>query len=527
MKKVLCIMVVLSMAMGLFGCGKSQEETVDPNAIAKVVTGDAAQYVLTVEDMVKAVDPSGNTVITLLKDIDYEKTITLPTSCTIDFAGHIITTNLRQGIGIMVNEAGTENAATVLKNGTLNTYADCVRVKKGSIVVDGVTMHAAYGVCVTVLDPSGADNRITNATLASAEFGCFAWSTTDADYSGCVLQVENSELIAYNRSGSVVFSKAETAVSGRIDLGTGVNVYSFADIVATKEMWFNGSGMAKNTAEVTVNGETVSGITKWSEDTQNQVIDVLMIGNSFCWYFTEELHGVADAAGVQLNINNLYEAGCYVAEHWEWMQSDAQKYEQFWVTNDFGRYKNPENLKMSAALAYGDWDVITLQQHYGSGVKDVEAALAKVENADDIYDYLKANYPNATLYWHNTWAYQVGHENMPSTADQTLRQNNINLVSQTVADRNGVDQIPGGQAWAIARKTVGDSLCRSDLFHDGDVGGGQYLNACVWFEVLTGKSCIGNTWRPTTYELSEEKVIELQKAAHQAVAEMYGEDYAK
>jgi hypothetical protein len=51
------------------------------------------------------------------------------------------------------------------------------------------------------------------------------------------------------------------------------------------------------------------------------------------------------------------------------------------------------------------------------------------------------------------------------------------------------------------------------------VGGGQYLNACVWFEVITGKSCVGNSFRPD-YALSAEKVEVLQQAAHQAVEDM-------
>ena len=64
-----------------------------------------------------------------------------------------------------------------------------------------------------------------------------------------------------------------------------------------------------------------------------------------------------------------------------------------------------------------------------------------------------------------------------------------------------------------------------DSVHDGDIGGGQYLNACVWFEALTGESCIGNTYQPGyTYlglrrTLSQEKVDTLQKAAHEAVEE--------
>ena len=86
--------------------------------------------------------------------------------------------------------------------------------------------------------------------------------------------------------------------------------------------------------------------------------------------------------------------------------------------------------------------------------------------------------------------------------------------------------IPGGDAWQIARANpwVGDVMCKEDMYHDGDVGGGQYLNACVWFEVFFGESCVGNTWRPA-YELSEDKITALQQAAHEAVVAVYGEAY--
>ena len=483
---------------------------------------------LTVDELVAAIDPSGNSVVTLLKDLETKDTIKLPYSCTIDFAGHTVTTNPKKGIGVIVEASGSENVTTTLKGGVLNTYAECVRVKKGAVVIENMQMHAAYGTCLTLCEGGELESRIDNSTLASAAYSCISWLTVEEDYSQCVLTVTNTDLIAYDPEGAVVFHKGGNAVTGLIDLGQGTNVYSYAQKVASKEMLFNGSGMAKTVTEVTVNGQTLSGITKWSEDTENKVIDVLMVGNSFCWYFVEELHGVADAAGVQINVNNLYEAGCLVQEHWDWLQTDSEKYEQFWITNDFGRFKHPNNLRLSRAVAYDDWDVITLQQHYGAGVTLVDAAYEKLVNADDLFDYFESTCPDAKLYWHNTWAYQVGYsEKIATTADQTLRQNNINMISQDVADRNGVDQIPAGQAWAIARRTVGDDLCKSDLYHDGDVGGGQYLNACIWFEVLTGKSCIGNTWRPTDYRLSEEKIAGLQLAAHQAVAEMYGADYAK
>jgi len=535
MKRVISALLVLCMAAGLFGCKKTEEQTVDPNAIAKVVTGSNTQYVLSVEDLQKAIDPSGNTQVTLLKDISHKTAITLPYSCTIDLGGHTVETNPKMGIGLSVEAAGTENPTTTLKNGTVRSYADGIRVKAGAVVISEVCMYTAYGFCVSLYDPQAAYldiNKIENSTLASAAYGCLAFNGTDVDYSGTGITITNTDLIAYSAEGAMVFRKGGgNTVAGLVNLGEGTAVYSYADILAPANMYFNGSGMAKTAgAEVTVDGTTITGINKWTEDTENVVLDVLMVGNSFCWYFTEELHGVANAAGIQLNINNLYEAGCYVQEHWDWLQADSQSYEQYWITNDFGRFKHPENLKLSSALAYDDWDVITLQQHFGSGVKDYDAALAKcTPYTKNLYDHFKATNPDAKLYWQTTWAYQVGHESMPSTADQKLRQNNIIAVSQTLAEESGVDVIPSGQAWAIARANpkVGDNMCKSDMLHDGDVGGGQYLNACVWFEVLTGKSCIGNTWRPDTYRLSEEKVVELQKAAHQAVAEMYGEDYAK
>ena len=104
--------------------------------------------------------------------------------------------------------------------------------------------------------------------------------------------------------------------------------------------------------------------------------------------------------------------------------------------------------------------------------------------------------------------------------------------------------IPTGDAWEMVRdmelftRPVAPfldaerfSLCsrivkevfRDDYTHDGDIGGGQYLNACVWFEMLTGESCLENSFRPvyklgdTDCSLTEEKITVLQNAAHRAV----------
>ena len=91
-------------------------------------------------------------------------------------------------------------------------------------------------------------------------------------------------------------------------------------------------------------------------------------------------------------------------------------------------------------------------------------------------------------------------------------------------------QLLRGETGSGKSELIGTTLCarlgvrgdEGDYGHDGDIGGGQYLNACVWFEILTGESCLGNTFRPS-YELSEEKIAILQAAAHQAVADRKAE----
>jgi len=78
-----------------------------------------------------------------------------------------------------------------------------------------------------------------------------------------------------------------------------------------------------------------------------------------------------------------------------------------------------------------------------------------------------------------------------------------------------------------------DVLNIKDLSHDGDMGGGQYLNACVWFEVLTHKSVLDNSFVPSyfhkpsgvTYTLTDQQIQKLKTAAHDAVMACHGEDF--
>jgi len=128
--------------------------------------------------------------------------------------------------------------------------------------------------------------------------------------------------------------------------------------------------------------------------------------------------------------------------------------------------------------------------------------------------------------------------------DKTKQAQLIELakdVTESVCTENDVDVIPALEAW---ENVIGDSTSPfydeelgytlramastgtlyGDWTHDGDVGGGQYLNACIVFEVLTARSCVGNTFVPD-YTLRSGTWTQLQELAHKTVVSVYGEDY--
>ena len=129
---------------------------------------------------------------------------------------------------------------------------------------------------------------------------------------------------------------------------------------------------------------------------------------------------------------------------------------------------------------------------------------------------------------------------IPTSAEQAVEHQLMHDVARAIAERNDAEVLPAGDAWMdliTNYPDIGNNLSRSlkqnrpegDYKHDGDIGGGMYVNACVWYEVLTKKNCVGHTWRPTEdlvgYTLDESIIDELQAAAHAAVVAEYGEEY--
>ena len=77
---------------------------------------------------------------------------------------------------------------------------------------------------------------------------------------------------------------------------------------------------SKITAEETK--EKAASIMQQGDPKSDDVINVLMIGNSGCYYYVEELYGVAKAAGINMKVCNLYYSGCPMEKHWIWWKQD-------------------------------------------------------------------------------------------------------------------------------------------------------------------------------------------------------------
>lgn len=331
--------------------------------------------------------------------------------------------------------------------------------------------------------------------------------------------------------------------------------------ILTVPLLLCGCGRAEDGTDRVPTQETVSSAQPTTEEMpvaehipypkEDEPVNVFFVSNSTCYYFTDELYGLLTAAGYQdVTLALVYYSGCPIKKHHQWLLEGAANY-QFRVLDRDGLHVY-ENYSLENALQFRDWDIISFDNNarsFASG--DTQTALAEAEPYfGDLLGRIKETVPNARYFWHEVWANEIGYNlafEMKTVEQRTQVYQAKKGVMHIMAETYGVEMVPTGDAWEKVRdlplfttppEAFPDverfSLCsrianerfKDDYSHDGDIGGGQYLNACVWFEIITDQSCIGNTFRPRyTYlaqdvSLTEEKIQILQNAAHEAVAEL-------
>lgn len=213
---------------------------------------------------------------------------------------------------------------------------------------------------------------------------------------------------------------------------------------------------------------------------------ILAIGNSFSEDATRYVHQIAESAGEECLVVNLYIGGCPLWYHADNIVTNKQEY----------RYeRNGEiterRVSISEAMAEEDWDVITIQQ--------VSGLSGKIESftpfADELIAYIRANKPKAEILFHQTWAYPTGSRHSDFVKydfSQKKMYEQIVSASRDFAASRGLGIILAGEVIEHLRGKKeftpdrgGIDLCR-DGFHL-NLTYGRYAAGAAWFAKIFGK----------------------------------------
>lgn len=214
---------------------------------------------------------------------------------------------------------------------------------------------------------------------------------------------------------------------------------------------------------------------------------ILAIGNSFSEDATYYLKKIADSAGIDLKVVNLYIGGCSLELHDQNIACDAPDYEEMLNGAPTGR-----KVSIRQALESDRWDVVTVQQVSSfSGIPEsYEPFGARV------LDYVKAYAPQAKIYFHATWAYEIDSDHPAFSSYQGSQTKMYEAICQAASQFASCHQlpvIPSGSVIQKLRETPcfdypnrGPSLCRDGFHMSMDYG--RYAVALCWYEMLVGDS---------------------------------------
>ncbi len=223
-----------------------------------------------------------------------------------------------------------------------------------------------------------------------------------------------------------------------------------------------------------------------TDETEDGVLKILTIGNSFSDDTMQYVYKIAESAGVEsIKLGNLYIGGCTLDLHASNARANKGAYD--YRTNSNDSWSTTPNYKMSDAIVSENWDFISLQQASGSsGIADTYSQL------EYMIEYVHSLAPNAQLVWNMTWAYQqdTTHGEFPKyNSDQMqMYESIVSAVKGKICTSSDIKYvIPNGTAIQNARTSyVGDTLTRDGFHLSLELG--RYVAGLTLFYKLTGIS---------------------------------------
>jgi hypothetical protein len=278
-----------------------------------------------------------------------------------------------------------------------------------------------------------------------------------------------------------------------------------------------------------------------------KTVRLLTIGNSFSANATKYLGDLAKAGSHTLIHRPIVVGGAPLELHAGKMLANEKD-----PQDKAGLYTNGRGLKQE--LQADKWNFVTIQQ---ASIKSHDLATYQ-PFATQLRDYVRLHAPQAELLMHQTWEYRVDDPRFtkpsdkpgePKTQDEMYRS--LTAAYTTVAGQLGVRLLPVGDAFHLADTDArwgfkpvsfdaksAQAPTLPDQTHSLHMGwqwkekdgkktlgmdghhasvAGQYLGACVWYEVLFGESAVGSAFVPK--EIDPAYARFLQETAHRVAAQ--------
>ncbi len=293
--------------------------------------------------------------------------------------------------------------------------------------------------------------------------------------------------------------------------------------------------------------QPAEGLTEKASGRGVRTVRLLTVGNSFSQNATRYLGDLAAADGNVLVHRAASMGGATMSQHWAKVEFHERD-----PADPRGLYSTRRGLREE--LTSGPWDYVTLQQ---ASMRSHELPSYR-PYAIRLRDYIRKLAPKAEVLVHQTWAYRrddprftkpSGASGEPAT--QEAMYTGLTAAYEAIAAELGARIIPVGDAfrladtdavWGYRPDTAFDFAHARDpalpdqthsphvgwqwktqtngtrrLAMDGHHAGlaGEYLAACVFYEVLFKTSAVANAFVPKGLDASYARF--LREAAHKAV----------
>ena len=211
---------------------------------------------------------------------------------------------------------------------------------------------------------------------------------------------------------------------------------------------------------------------------------ILSIGNSFSQDAQRWLHDIAAADDFELDTYNLFIGGCSLETHWNNIENNASAYSFEGNNGVFIK-----NISIEDALNENLYDVITVQQ----ASADCGRPQTYFPYIQKIVHFVREKQPNAQLYFHKTWSYDVDSNHgafCNYNFDSKEMYRRLCDAAETAAKVTNIEIIHSGDAIQKLRDTLpefdmangGMSLCRDGFHLSLDYG--RFTAAAVWYKTL-------------------------------------------